>query len=457
MNLQNKKNCCNNMKVHMVSLGCARNQIDSEVMLGALKLSGCIIAPEPDEAETIVINTCGFIESAVNESIDTILELAKFKKTGLCRRIVVAGCLPERFREDILSSLPEVNIFIGTGAYDKILQAVQYNGGKQKCFLPPPFAAPLQTSKNPRVLSLDYMAYVRVSEGCSRHCSYCIIPKLRGKQKSRPLEDIISEVRLLVMSGVKEIILVAQDTTAYGRDLNPQVPFSILLENISSVLPDDVWIRMLYGHPESIDESVLETVEAHKNICSYFDIPVQHVSSKILKRMGRGYSKDDLYRLFHKIRAYVPGAAIRTTLITGFPGETLRDFEELVEFVNEINFDNLGVFIYSDFKDLPSHKFSGHVPKETAKNRADIIMSRQMEISSKKNSNYIGEVLDVLVEEAHEDNIYICRTCFQAPEVDGITYVNSSHLQTGSFARVKIDDALEYDLIGKADKSESKK
>ncbi len=457
MNLQDKTKCRNNMKVHLVSLGCVRNQIDSEVMLGALKLSGCIITPEPDEAETIVINTCSFIESAVNESIDTILELAKFKNKGLCKRIIVTGCLPERFREDILSSLPEVDVFLGTGAYDKILQAVLYDGGKQKYFLPSPFAAPLQTSKNPRVLSLDYLAYVRVSEGCSRHCSYCIIPKLRGKQKSRPPEDIISEVRLLVMSGVKEIILVAQDTTGYGSDLNPHIPFSILLENISSVLPDDVWIRILYGHPESIDESLLETVEAHKNICSYFDIPVQHVSSNILKKMGRGYSKEDLYRLFNSIRMAVPEAAIRTTLITGFPGETPRDFEELVEFVNEINFNSLGVFIYSDFKDLPSHKLSGHVPKEIAKNRSDIIMSRQREISREKNSNYIGKVLDVLVEGAHGDNIYTCRTSFQAPEVDGITYVNSGHLQTGSFARVKIDDALEYDLIGKADKSESEK
>ena len=436
------------MKLHLVSLGCAKNLIDSEVMLGRLVNAGLALTDDPAEAEIIIVNTCSFIEPAVNESIDTILELAKFKDNGTCWHLVVTGCLPERFREEIVSALPEVDIFLGTGAFDRIVQAVEGSSGFSKCFFPDPNLLTLQGRDTLRVRSSSHIAYIKIAEGCSRHCTYCIIPKLRGKYRSRNHEDIIAEARSLVLSGVKELIIVAQDTTNYGKDLNMSVDLSVLLESISDI-SEDVWVRLLYGHPESIDESVIKTIATHDNICTYFDIPVQHVSSSVLKRMGRKYTRDDLYRLFEQIRETAPDCALRTTAIVGFPGETDKDFQQLFDFVEDIRFDHLGVFIYSDSEDLLSHRLSRHVPKNTAKKRHDRLMSRQKDISLENNQKYIGRVLRVLVEEQSENNLFIGRTYFQAPEVDGITYINSNQLQPSRFAGIKITDAFEYDLAGK--------
>ncbi len=436
------------MKLHLVSLGCAKNLIDSEVMLGRLVNAGWVITDEPAEAEIIIVNTCSFIEPAVNESIDTILELAKFKETGTCRHLVVTGCLPERFREEIVHALPEVDIFLGTGAFDRIVQAVNGSSDFSKCLLPDPNLLTMQGKEAHRIRSSSHIAYIKIAEGCSRHCTYCIIPRLRGKYRSRNHEDIIAEARSLVLSGVKELIIVAQDTTSYGKDLNMSVDLSGLLESISDI-SDDVWIRLMYGHPESIDESIIKTVAKYDNICTYFDIPVQHVSSSVLKRMHRKYTRDDLYRLFEKIRETAPDCALRTTAIVGFPGETDKDFQQLFDFAEDICFDHLGVFIYSDSDDLPSHRLSNHVPKNTAKKRHDRLMSRQADISLKNNQKHIGKVLNILVEEKSENNLFIGRTYFQAPEVDGITYINSNQLQPGRFAGIKITDAFEYDLAGK--------
>ncbi|MDL1968591.1 MAG: 30S ribosomal protein S12 methylthiotransferase RimO [Deltaproteobacteria bacterium] len=436
------------MKLHLASLGCAKNLIDSEVMLGHLVNAGWIIADDPAEAEIIIVNTCSFIEPAVNESIDTILELAKFKETGICRYLVVTGCLPERFREEIAHALPEVDIFLGTGAFDRIVQAVNGSSELSKCFLPDPNLLIMQDKKARRVRSSFHIAYIKIAEGCSRHCTYCIIPRLRGKYRSRNHEDIIAEARSLVLSGVKELIIVAQDTTSYGKDLNMSVDLSGLLESISGI-SEDVWIRLMYGHPESIDESIIKTIAKYDNICTYFDIPVQHVSNSVLKRMHRKYTRDDLYRLFEKIRETAPDCALRTTAIVGFPGETDKDFQQLFDFAEDICFDHLGVFLYSDSEDLLSHRLSNHVSKNTAKKRHDRLMSRQADISLKNNQKYIGKVLKVLVEEKSEDNLFIGRTYFQAPEVDGITYINSNQLQPGRFAGIKITDAFEYDLAGK--------
>jgi ribosomal protein S12 methylthiotransferase len=436
------------MKLHLASLGCAKNLIDSEVMLGCLVNAGWVITDDPAEAEIIIVNTCSFIEPAVNESIDTILELAKFKETGTCRRLVVTGCLPERFREEIVHALPEVDIFLGTGAFDRIVQAVNGYSDLSKCLLPDPNLLTMQGKEAHRIRSSSHIAYIKIAEGCSRHCTYCIIPRLRGKYKSRNHEDIIAEARSLVLSGVKELIIVAQDTTSYGKDLNMSVDLSGLLESISDI-SDDVWIRLMYGHPESIDESIIKTIATYDNICTYFDIPVQHVSSSVLKRMHRKYTRDDLYRLFEKIRETAPDCALRTTAIVGFPGETDKDFQQLFDFVEDICFDHLGVFLYSDSEDLQSHRLSHHVPQNTAKKRHDRLMSRQADISLKNNLKYIGRVLKVLVEEKSEDNLFIGRTYFQAPEVDGITYINSNQLQPDRFAGIKITDAFEYDLAGK--------
>ena len=436
------------MKLHLASLGCAKNLIDSEVMLGRLVNAGWVITDDPAEAEIIIVNTCSFIEPAVNESIDTILELAKFKETGICRHLVVTGCLPERFREEIVHALPEVDIFLGTGAFDRIVHAVNGSSDFSKCLLPDPNLLTMQAKEAHRVRSSSHIAYIKIAEGCSRHCTYCIIPRLRGKYRSRNHEDIIAEARSLVLSGVKELIIVAQDTTSYGKDLNMSVDLSGLLESISDI-SDDVWIRLMYGYPESIDESIIKTIATYDNICTYFDIPVQHVSSSVLKRMHRKYTRDDLYRLFEKIRETAPDCALRTTAIVGFPGETDKDFQQLFDFAEDICFDHLGVFLYSDSEDLQSHRLSHHVPKNTAKKRHDRLMSRQADISLKNNQKYIGRVLKVLVEEKSEDNLFIGRTYFQAPEVDGITYINSNQLQPGRFAGIKITDAFEYDLAGK--------
>jgi ribosomal protein S12 methylthiotransferase len=437
------------MKFYLASLGCAKNLVDSELMLGRLIKSGGFITQNPENADTIIVNTCSFIESAVNESIDTILELAKYKLSGDCRRLIVTGCLPERFREAIAESLPEVDIFLGTGAFDKIVSAVNARLDDRRCFLPDPNECVYPGQDSLRIRSTAYMAYLKISEGCSRHCTYCIIPKLRGKQRSRRPEDIVDEARDMISSGVKELILIAQDTTHYGADLNPPVPLYRLLEKIST-LSEDIWIRILYGHVESIEDSYIQAIAERKNICSYFDVPIQHASDGILKKMGRNYTSEDLYRLFDNIRSAVPDAALRTAVIVGFPGETDHDFERLLKFVQDICFDNLGVFIYSDAKDLSSHRLSGHIPKSVAMNRYDLLMSLQQKISLINNRKHIGETYKVLVEEPLGNNLCRGRTFFQAPEVDGITDVHSGNQLVGSFVLVKIEEASEYDLTGKA-------
>jgi len=455
------------MKLYLLSLGCARNLVDSEIMLGRIKRAGWTIVEEPEEAEVIVVNTCSFIEDAADESIDMILELAQYKQAGSCKRLVVAGCLPERYREEIADQMPEVDKFIGTGAYDQIVAAVEGSKDPGGCLLPEPDINPAQDKDAPRELSTSHLAYLKVAEGCSRHCTYCIIPKLRGKKRSRPLPDVIAEAQSLLKDGVKELVLVAQDTTSYGKDLIPRVNLSRLVESLAnlpaeppmnsgSVVEDNdlanAWIRVLYGHPQSVEDSFIKTVATHSNVCSYFDIPIQHVSSSILKKMGRRYTRDDLCRLFDKIRSQVPDAVLRTTLILGFPGETEKDFEALLRFVEETRFDHLGVFLYSDAFDLSSHSLPEHVPAAVAQERYDQLMSCQLDISAQNYQKYIGQTLEVLVEEAVEDRLYAGRTTFQAPEVDGMAYIKvgcgQPDSKIGSFARIKVTDTMEYDLIG---------
>jgi len=448
-------------KLYLESLGCARNQVDSEIMNGRLKKAGWALTDDPGEAATIVVNTCSFIESAAQESVDTILELAEFKKEGGCTRLVVTGCLPERYREDIVTSLPEVDVFLGTGAYDQIISAVQDPKFTNQCVLPDPDLISLQDKDSPRDLVQPHLAYLKIAEGCSRACTYCVIPKLRGNQRSRLPEDIVSEARRLVAGGAKELVLVAQDTTAYGRDLaEPAVNLGQLMESLARTKfkgeqnPDVPWFRVLYGHPESIEDSFIKTVASFHNVCSYFDIPIQHASTGVLKRMGRQYSRRNLSRLFDRIRTRVPDAVLRTTIIVGFPGETEKDFEELMSFAEDVRFDHLGVFIYSDSDDLSSHHLSNHVPRDVARERYHQIMSAQSGISSENNQKYIGKTVKVLVEESLENDLFAGRTNFQAPEVDGISYINTSllpfDLKIGSFTDMRVTDAMEYDLMGAA-------
>ena len=447
-------------KLYLESLGCARNQVDSEIMNGRLKKAGWSITDDPGDAATIIVNTCSFIESAAQESIDTILELAEYKKEGACTRLVVAGCLPERYREQIVASLPEVDVFLGTGAFDQIVSAVQDPKFTHQCVLPDPDLVSVQEKDSPRELNQPHLAYLKIAEGCSKTCTYCIIPKLRGNQHSRPPADIVSEAVRLVGGGAKELVLVAQDTTAYGRDLTNPVNLGQLMESLANLDPSHdttaggPWFRVLYGHPESIDSSFIKTVAAYPNVCSYFDIPIQHVSTEVLKRMGRRYTRNDLSRLFDQIRADVPDAVLRTTIIVGFPGETDKNFEELMDFAEEVRFDHLGVFIYSDSDDLSSHHLSNHVPVDVARDRYHQIMSAQSGISAENNQKYIGEIVTVLVEESLENNLFAGRTRFQAPEVDGITYINTKTLpfglKIGSFTDMRVTDAMEYDLMGEA-------
>ncbi|MEJ2097175.1 MAG: 30S ribosomal protein S12 methylthiotransferase RimO [Deltaproteobacteria bacterium] len=437
------------MNIHLVSLGCARNQVDSETMSGLLLQAGHSMTEDLAAAEVIVVNTCSFIEAAINESIDTILEMAEFKKSGVCRRLLVAGCLPERFREAIAAELPEVDMFIGTGAFGDIVNAVGFQQNGPSCLLPDPDAGGLFDQGVERQRNAGPMAYLKIAEGCDRRCTYCIIPQLRGRQKSRSIPHILAEAESLIASGAKELVLVAQETTAYGKDLGMQNGLKNLLQALSAV-SKDIWIRLLYGHPQSISAEAIRTLYEAPNICNYFDVPVQHAADAVLRRMGRRYSQSDLIRLFQRIRSLSPGACLRTTLIVGFPGETEKDFADLMQFVADVQFDHLGVFVYSDSEDLPSHKLSGHVPETVAKRRYDAIMSRQVELSRDNNRKYIGRTLQVLVEEKSEENVYLGRTMCQAPEVDGITFIRSGKLAVGDFADVRMVDALEYDLVGEA-------
>lgn len=448
------------MKVHLLSLGCARNLVDSEEMLADLRKNQQEICENPENADVIIVNTCSFIESAAQESVDTILELARLKKEGACRCLIVTGCLPERYRESIAEEIPEVDLFLGTGAFDRIAEAVSGTlpSSASRCILPDPDAIAAPGPDLLRISTSPHTAYLKIAEGCSRHCTYCIIPRLRGKQKSRRPETILTEARRFLESGVKELVLVAQDSTAYGTDLRESGTESAglaslltSLSDLSAKLAPENRIRVLYGHPESIHGDIIRVMAARENICSYYDLPVQHAADSVLKKMGRHHSRKDLCRLFEKIRKTDPHAVLRSTVIVGFPGESDTDFAELLDFVREIRFDHLGAFTYSDAEDLPSHGLPRHVPKKTVQERLDRLMNLQKEISEEKNQDYLDKILKVLIEELPEDNVAEGRTAFQAPEVDGMVFVHHrGSVKTGEFVQVKITDSLEYDLVGDA-------
>jgi ribosomal protein S12 methylthiotransferase len=442
------------MQLHLINLGCARNQVDSEIMAGRLAQAGYAIVDDPGEAEAIIVNTCCFVEDAADESVDTILAAAAYKQSGRCRRLIVTGCLPERYREASAEALPEVDLFLGTGAYDQILAAVEDTAPSDvNCLLPDPDRIKPQGADTPRRASAGPMAYIKIAEGCDRHCTFCIIPRLRGRQKSRPLADIVAEAQGLITQGVKELVLVAQESTRYGYDRGPGENLDTLLAALSD-LSDAIWIRFLYGHPQSLADDVLRRVAERANLCAYFDIPIQHGVDRVLKRMGRHYTVKDVTAMLTRIRSIVPDAALRTTLITGFPGETHQDFDQLVEFVQTARFDHLGVFSYSDANDLASHRLPDPVAPEIALQRRDTLMQAQRALSETALTRFWGRQLTVLVEEAPEPGVFLGRTAFQAPEVDGLTYIHAADgntpVEIGRFVRVKITDTLEYDLVGES-------
>ncbi|RTZ98052.1 MAG: 30S ribosomal protein S12 methylthiotransferase RimO [Deltaproteobacteria bacterium] len=444
----------NRKNVYIVTLGCARNQVDSEVMAGELEGAGWTLADRPESARVIVVNTCSFIESAADEAIDTILALADYKRTGACRRLVVTGCLPERYREATGNALTEVDVFLGTGAYDQIVSAVGGLIDDKTCVLPDPDAIRMTGRGKKRRVRETPSAYLKIAEGCNRHCTYCIIPGLRGRQKSRPMEDILQEARLLIAAGVKELVLVAQETTHYGADLSSRAGLAELLYALAGLAaPAPVWIRFLYGHPESMDSKLVEIISDTPVLLPYFDLPIQHASGRVLKKMGRQYDMEDLVDLFGRIRRHIPEAVLRTTVITGFPGETEDDFSQLVDFVRQVRFDHLGVFTYSDAEDLPAHRYPDPVPAAVARERLRHLMTLQMDISREKNQRYVGKNMDVLVEEISESGLWTGRTACQAPEVDGVTFIRTEKGQdliVGDFVRARIVDAMEYDLVAEA-------
>ena len=437
--------------VYIESLGCARNQVDSEIMASRLADAGWVVCASPDTADVIVVNTCSFIESAADESIDTILALAQYKTTGRCRRLIVAGCLPERYRGETANALPEVDQFLGTGAYDRVVEAVAGKMAKGACLLPDPDRIDVRTAVARKPMA-GHSAYLKVAEGCSRHCTFCIIPALRGRQKSRSMDAIIEEARMLIADGAREITLVAQETTAYGHDLQNASGLAELMQALSR-LDESVWFRFLYGHPETTDAALLKTIARHSNLCPYFDIPIQHASDRVLRRMGRGYTIDDLNRLFGAIRAEVPQAVLRTTVLVGFPGESEADVEVLEHFMDQVRFDHLGVFAYSDADDLASHALPDHIPAEVIQERLDRLMTRQRDLSEVLLAAHLGRTMPVLIEQQDEPGLYLARSMFQAPEVDGSVLVRSSQrLLPGTIVRVTVAETHEYDLI--ADLSE---
>ena len=440
------------MQLHLINLGCARNQVDSEIMAGRLARAGHDIVEDPGRAETIIVNTCCFVEDAADESVDAILAAAAYKQSGRCRRLIVTGCLPERYREASSEALPEVDLFLGTGAYDQILAAVEEDSPPNATIiLPDPDRITPQAADTPRDPAAGPMAYIKIAEGCDRQCTFCIIPTLRGRQKSRPLAAIVGEAQHLIAQGVKELVLVAQETTRYGRDREDGENLSTLLAALSDLSPD-IWVRFLYAHPQSLNEDVLDTVAERSNLCAYFDIPIQHSVDRLLKQMGRRYTAADLAAMLARIRRRVPEAVLRTTLIVGFPGETDNDFEQLLQFVQTARFDHLGVFTYSDADDLAAHGLPLPVAPETARKRRNILMDAQKAISESRLARYLDHELTVLVEEAPEPGVFLGRTAFQAPEVDGLTYIHAAAVQNtvavGHFVQVRITDTLEYDLVG---------
>ena len=439
-----------NEKVYLETLGCSKNQVDSEIMLGILNKHNYILTYDEADADIIVVNTCGFIESAKQESIDTILELANLKKTGNCKVMIVTGCLTQRYSKELSEELPEVDAFLGTTNFDEIAQIVDKILSKGKRVVSITSADNSVSYDFPRVLtSPSYSAYLKIAEGCDNLCTYCIIPKLRGKYRSRPIEKLVTEAKNLAKSGVQELIIIAQDITRYGLDIYGNHQLIKLLEELSHI-EEIKWIRLQYSYPDIISDELISLIAAKDKICNYIDMPIQHCNDEILRRMNRRTTKKHILDVINKLKTRIPNIALRTSLIVGFPGETNEQFKELYDFVKSIEFDRLGVFTYSREENTPAAKLSNQISEEIKEDRRNQIMFLQRDLSFNRNMDKIGSIYDILIEEKIEgENVYVGRTEFDAPEVDGVVYVNSdTEIGIGEFVRAKIIDALEYDLIG---------
>ena len=438
------------MNIYFVSLGCDKNLVDSEMMITNLRKSGYTLTDDASEADVIVVNTCCFIGDAKEESINTLLELAEYKEDR-CKLLVAAGCLAQRYHEEIKEDIPEVDLIVGTMGYEKLTEKIEEalnNKGvvveslEDINYLPTPL-----TDRDS--MSGGYYAYLKIAEGCDKCCTYCVIPKVRGKYRSVPMDNLIEQAEHLVENGAKEIILVAQETTLYGKDLYGEKSLPKLLRRLSEI-EELRWIRILYCYPEEITDELIDTIAELPKVCNYLDIPIQHGSDNILKKMGRWTDKKEIISIVDKLRKKIPDIALRTTLITGFPGETEEDFEELKEFVKKLRFDRLGVFTYSREEDTPAAEMEGQVPEDVKEARRNEIMEIQQEIAFEKGREHIGEDFDVMIEGSLPDEgVYIARTYMDAPDVDGYVFISSDwHLDSGDFVKVEITGAKEYDLIG---------
>lgn len=437
------------MKILFISLGCDKNLVDSEVMLGMLTSKGYEITDDENEADVVVVNTCCFIGDAKEESIHNILEMAELRKAGDIKALIVTGCLAQRYKEEVQTEIPEVDAIIGTTAIDAIVETLEdVLAGQGHNHIEDINRTPVY-DKSRIVTTGGHYAYLKIAEGCDKRCSYCIIPKVRGNYRSIPMESLLAEARKLVEFGAKELILVAQETTLYGKDLYGEKSLPRLLHELCKI--DGLyWIRILYCYPEEITDELIETIRTEEKVCHYLDIPIQHASDNILKRMGRRTNQAELRDMIARLRERIPDICLRTTLITGFPGETQEDHEELMAFVDEMEFDRLGVFTYSAEEDTPAAEFEDQIEEEIKKDRQAEIMELQQEIAFEKAENAVGRTVLAMIEgRLPDENAYAARTYMDAPNVDGLVFVQTSReLMTGDFVRVKITGSYEYDLIG---------
>lgn len=441
------------MNVGLVTLGCTKNQVDSEMILGVFKTQGFNIVNQVEEADIIVVNTCGFIESAKEEAIDTILEMADYKEVGNCKVLIVTGCLAKRYKKQIIESMPEVDLVIGVDEYNNLPEILSNFFSQKKAFNQYKFNQKLDF--NNRVISSTYpLAYIRISDGCDNKCSYCAIPLIRGAFKSRQMEDILKEVEDLAKKGIKEFCIISQDTSKYGLDIYGELKLAELLEKMSKI-EGVKWIRILYMYLFETTDELIKEIAKNDKVCSYFDIPIQHLNDKMLKDMNRHDTKEIIYDRIKRIRELVPDAILRTTCIVGFPGETKEQFEELIDGIKELQFDRLGAFTYSREEDTASYDFENQIDEELKEKRLKKLFDVQKKISLEKNKSRLGKEYEVIVEDISEnEEFFVCRSMLEAPDVDGRIYIkiddeSASKIIVGDYTQVKIIDYNDYDLFAK--------
>lgn len=437
------------MKVLFISLGCDKNLVDSEFMIGALNNGGLQLTDDENEADIIIINTCCFINDAKEESINTILEMAEYKKSGSCKSLIVTGCLAQRYKEEIIKEIPEVDAILGTNSYDAILDAVKETLDNRKYQNLNTLEGLPKLDTKRLITTGGHYAYLKISEGCNKNCSYCVIPSIRGRYRSVPIEELVAQARELVINGVKELILVAQETTLYGIDIYKEKSLHKLLDELNKI--DGLfWIRIMYCYPEEIYDELIEAIKRNKKVCHYLDMPIQHCNDEILKRMGRKTDKADIERIVTNLRNQIPDITLRTTLICGFPGETQQMHEELMQFINDMEFDRLGAFVYSPEEGTKAASFPDQIDDDIKEDWQAEVMELQEEVIFDKNETLTGTQMYAFIEgKVADENAYVGRTYRDAPNVDGYIFINTEQeLMSGDIVKVRITGAYEYDLIG---------